>query len=61
MINHVEGSMHDDGKKYIAFLRSAELLFQGVHTETTGSIPDDGKKYECQTLGSTHDDNGKYT
>jgi hypothetical protein len=32
---------------HIAFLRSAKLLFQGVHTETTGSIPDDGKKYGC--------------
>jgi hypothetical protein len=32
---------------HIGFLRSVELLFQGVHTETMGSIPDGGKKYGC--------------
>jgi hypothetical protein len=45
----------------LPILRSAELLFQGVHTETMWSIPDDGKKYGYWTLGSTHDGNGKYT
>jgi hypothetical protein len=42
-------------------MRSAELLFQKVHTKTTGSIPDDDKKYEGLTLGSTNNDDGKYT
>jgi hypothetical protein len=54
---------------HIDFLRSAELLFQGVHTETMGSILDDGKKYDVHiwkvhmiTIGSTHtvDVDGKY-
>jgi hypothetical protein len=52
---------------HIDFLRSAELLFQGVHTETMGSIPDDGKKYDVHiwkvhmmTMGSTHTVDGKY-
>jgi hypothetical protein len=42
VINYVEGRIERD----FGFLRSAELLFQGIHTGTTGSIPDDDRKYD---------------
>jgi hypothetical protein len=42
-------------------MRSAELLFQKVHTKTIRSIPDDDERYRGLTLESTHDDDGKYT
>jgi hypothetical protein len=39
---------------------SAEFIFQEVHADTTGNIPDDERKYGASTLGSTCDDDGKY-
>jgi hypothetical protein len=52
---------------HIPFLRSAELLFQEVHTNTTGSIPDVGRstgvelwKVYTMMMGSTHSFDMKY-
>jgi hypothetical protein len=42
-------------------MRSAELIFQKVHTDTTRSIPNDDRKYEgLMMMGSTHCVNEKY-
>jgi hypothetical protein len=38
---------------HISLLRSAGILFQEVHADTMGSIPDDDMKYGDSTLGST--------